>query len=187
VKQLCFKIALAGVLLAGLTALPAVAEEFKIPDLEKVAQRAKETVEVTLDQSMLQLASGFLSKDDPDEVEVKKIVSKLKGVYVRSFEFAKEGEYSPADIEAVRSQLKQPGWSRIVGVKSVDGEKTDIYVLKTGDQFGGLVVLAAEPKQLTIVHIDGPINPEDVSRLSGHLGIPEIVKMKQQKNGKKED
>ena len=124
---------------------------------------------------MLQLASGFLSKDDADEAQVKKLVAKLKGVYVRSFEFEKEGQYSRADVESIRTQLQTPGWSRIVGVKSVKGENTEIYLQKDGDQIGGLVVLDAEPKQLTIVHIDGPINPEDLSRLSGHMGIPEIV------------
>lgn len=151
------------------------AEDFKIPlDVEKLAARATETVDVTLDSSTLQLASGFLSKDDPDEAQVKKLVSKLKGIYVRSFEFDKEGEYSTGDVQALRSQLKGPGWSRIVGVKSVKGENTEIYLLKNGDQIGGLVVLDAEPKELTIVHIDGSINPEELSRLGGHLGIPEI-------------
>lgn len=154
---------------------PAWAQSFKMPDLEYLSSRATETVNVTLDQSMLQLASGFLSKDDPDEVEVKKLISKLKGVYVRSFEFEKEGEYKLSDVEAVRAQLKAPSWSRIVDVKG-KSENTEIYLQKDGDQIGGLVVLAAEPKELTIVHIDGPLKPEDLSRLGGHLGIPEISK-----------
>jgi len=181
-KQPFLKLIMVGLSLSCLCA----AEEFKIPGLDKMAARAKETVEVTLDQSMLQLASGFLSKDDPDEAKVKKLVAKLKGIYVRSFEFSKEGEYSASDVEIFRTQLKQPGWSRIVGVKSVDGENTEIYVLKSGEQLGGLVVLAAEPKEFTFVHIDGPINPEDLSELSGHMGIPEIVKRKP-KTEKKEE
>jgi hypothetical protein len=178
------------VLLLSLSALfivPACAQEFKMPDFEKLSAHAKETVDVTLDQSMLQLASGFLSKDDPDEAQVKKLVSKLKGVYVRSFEFEKEGEYSPSEVEAIRSQLKKPNWSRIVGVKSIKGENTEVYLLKDGDQLGGLVVLDAEPKEFTIVHIDGPINPEDLSRLGGHLGIPDIAKDPKKSKSTKED
>ncbi len=165
----------------------AVAEEFKIPDLARLAERAKETVDVTLDQSMLQLASGFLSKNDPDEARVKKLVAKLKGVYVRSFEFDKEGQYSLSDVQVMRSQLKGPNWSRIVGVKSVKGENTEIYLLKNGNQIGGLVVLAIEPKELTIVHIDGPINPEELSELSGHMGIPEMSGEKKSKRAGKEE
>ena len=72
-------------------------EDIKLPvNLDKLAARATESVDVTLDESMLQLASKFLSKEDPDEVQVKKLVGKLKGVYVRSFEFDKDGEVFPS-------------------------------------------------------------------------------------------
>jgi hypothetical protein len=149
------------------------AQGINIPrSLDKLAERATESVDVTLDASLLQLASGFLSKDNADEVTVKKIVSKLKGVYVRSFEFDKEGQYSMSDVEAIRTQLKAPGWSRIVGVKSIKGENSEVYLKRDGNQVAGLVVVSAEPKELTIVNIDGPIDPEELSKLSGHMGIP---------------
>jgi hypothetical protein len=155
------------------------AEDFKLPvNLDKLAERATESVDVTLDQSTLQLASGFLSKDDPDDAQIKKVISKLKGIYVRSFEFDKEGQYSMSDVQALRAQLKGPEWSRIVGVKSIKGQNTEVYLLKKGDQIGGIVVLDAEPKELTIVHVDGSISPEELSRLGGHMGIPEIGKEK---------
>ncbi len=147
----------------------------RIPvNLDRLAARATESVDVTLDASMLQLASGFLSKDDPDQVKVKKIVSKLKGVYVRSFEFDKEGQYSINDVESIRSQLKPPMWARIVDVRSNKGENTEVYMKKDGDQVAGLVVIDAEPKELTVVHIDGSINPEELSELGGHMGIPRM-------------
>jgi hypothetical protein len=151
------------------------AQDIKMPvNLDKLAQRAKESVNVSLDSSLLQLASRFLSKDDPDEVKVKNLVSKLKGVYVRSFEFDKEGQYSASDIQGIRSQLRPQEWSRIVGVTSNKGENTEVYVKKDGEQIGGLVVLDAEPKELTVVHIDGPINPDELTELGGHMGIPRI-------------
>ncbi len=144
---------------------------------------ATETVDVTLDESTLQLASGFLSKDDPDEAEVKKVIGKLKGIFVRSFEFDKEGQYSMGDVQSLRDQLKGPNWSRIVGVRSIKGDRTEVYLLKKGDTIGGLVVLDAEPKELTIVHIDGSISPEELSRLGGHLGIPDMSKDKKKSKG----
>ena len=164
--------------LAAAFVLPAWAlDNIKMPvNLDKLAARATESVDVTLDASMLELASKFLSKDDPDEAQVKKLVSKLKGVYVRSFEFDKEGQYSLSDLESVRRQLKAPIWSRIVGVKSLKGENSEVYLQKDGSKIGGLVVIAAEPKELTIVHIDGPIDPEELSQLGGHMGIPNIGK-----------
>ena len=154
-------------------------DDFKLPiNLDKLAEHATESVDVTLDKSMLALAGGFLSNEDPDEAQVKKLIGKLRGIYVRSFEFDKEGQYSMSDVQAMRAQLKAPGWSRIVGVKSLKGDNAEVYILKDGEQIGGIVVLDAEPKELTIVHIDGSISPEELSRLGGHMGIPELGKAK---------
>ncbi len=149
------------------------ADAIKWPvSFDKLAKEAKESVDVTLDASMLQLASGFLEKDDPEQAHVKKVVSKLKGIYVRSFEFDKEGQYSMADVDALRSQLT--GWTRIVGVTSSKGENTGVYLKKNGDQIEGLFIIDAEPKELTVVHIDGPIRPEELNELGGHMGIPKM-------------
>jgi hypothetical protein len=61
------------------------AQDIKMPPgLDKLEAKASEVVNVQLDGPLLQLASGFLSKDDPEEARVKKLVSKLKGVYVSS-------------------------------------------------------------------------------------------------------
>ncbi len=174
--------------IATVLTIPAwAAGEIKFPvNLDRLAAHATESVDVTLDSSMLRLASGFLSKDDPDQAKVKKLVSKLKGVYVRSFEFDKQGQYSMSDVDAIRSQLKGPEWSRIVGVKSLHGENTEVYLKKDGEQVGGLVVLDIEPKELTIVDIDGAIDPEELSELGGHMGIPKFDKGKNKGNAKEE-
>ncbi|MGE5646802.1 MAG: DUF4252 domain-containing protein [Acidobacteriota bacterium] len=157
-------------------ALPLAAQEIKLPpSLNRLADKASEVVDVTLDGPMLKLASKFLSKSNPDEVKVKGLVEGLKGIYVKSFEFEKEGEYSPADVEAIRTQLHGPGWSRMVGVISKkDGENADIYVKLDGERVGGLVILAAEPKELTVVNIVGSIDMEQLSELGGHFGIPDV-------------
>ncbi|MGI8959464.1 MAG: DUF4252 domain-containing protein [Bryobacteraceae bacterium] len=175
-----------GAVIAAAAILPLGAQDIKMPvNLERLAEHATETVDVTLDASMLQLASRFLSKDDPDQMRVKQLASKLKGVYVRSFEFDKDGQYSKGDVDAIRSQLKGPDWTRIVGVKSSKGENSEIYLKKNGDQVAGLVVINAEPKELTIVHIDGAIDPQELSELGGHLGIPKLDKSRHGDGGDK--
>ncbi|HEX7359548.1 MAG TPA: DUF4252 domain-containing protein [Bryobacteraceae bacterium] len=167
-------LAITGSILA--LAIPAwAAGSIQFPvDLDNLAARATESVNVTLDASMLHLASDFLGNNDPDQAKVKQIVSKLNGVYVRSFEFDKPGQYSMRDVAKIRAQLRKPEWTQIVGVQSSKGEHTEIYVRKNGNQVGGLVVLDAEPKELTIVDIDGAINPKELSELGGHMGIPKI-------------
>ena len=93
--------------------MPLAAQDIKIPpSLDRLADKASEVVDVTMDSSMLQMASKFLSDKDADEAKAKKLVGGLKGIYVKSFEFDKPGEYDMADVEAIRSQLRAPGWSR---------------------------------------------------------------------------
>jgi hypothetical protein len=174
-------------MLVAVCAAGLCAQDFKIPlNIDKLAAKAVETVNVTLDSSMLQLAGAFMSeKKGPDEAEAKRLIQGLKGIYVRSFEFAKPGEYTEADVEALRTQLKAPQWSRIVGVRSkADGENADVFVRRENNQIAGLAIIAAEPKELTIVHIDGLIRPEDLSRLGGQFGVPRI-ELKQGQGEKK--
>jgi hypothetical protein len=39
---------------------------------------------------------------------------------------------------------------------------------------GGLAIISAEPRQLTLVNIIGPIDLEKLSQLQGQLGIPKL-------------
>ena len=156
--------------------LPIFAQDIKLPaSLDKLAAKAVESVDVSLDGALLKMATGFLSDKKSDEAKVKGLVGGLRGIYVRSFEFDKEGQYSAEDVEAIRSQLRAPGWSKIVGVVSrKDGETTEVYLRTEGDHSTGLVILAAEPKELTVVNIAGTIDLNQLSDLGGHFGIPKI-------------
>ena len=105
------------------------AQEIRLPaDVEKLSATAKETVEVNMDGPMLRWASKFLSAEDPGEQRAAQLVQNLKSIYVRNFEFDKEGAYSSAEVQALRSQFGPPVWSRVVGVRSErDGENVDVY------------------------------------------------------------
>jgi hypothetical protein len=167
---------------------PLLAQDVKLPaDIDKLAAKASEVVDVSLDGPMLRLAGRFLSNNDPDEAKVKSIVGGLKGIYVKSFEFEKEGEYSPSELDEMRHQLRGPGWSRMVGVVSKKaGDNTEIFMKLDNEHIGGLVILCAEPKQLTVVNIVGNISLDDLSALGGHFGIPDIDTGKEHKKATKE-
>jgi hypothetical protein len=168
---------IASILLAAGLA-PLWAQDIKLPaNLDKLAARAEESVDVTLDGSLLKMAARFLSdKDDEDVAKLKHVISKLEGVYVRSYQFAEEGEYSRADVESVRSQLQAPTWGRIVGVRSRhSGQDVDVFLKLPGNgQLGGAVIIVAEPRQLTFVNVVGTINPEEVADLGGEFHIPRM-------------
>jgi hypothetical protein len=154
--------------------------------LDKLADRASNKVEVTLDGSVLKMAAKFLSDDDdPDSEKIKKLVGGLKGIYVKTFEFEKEGAYSDSDIAGIRKQLES-GWSRIVGIQSKkDGDNAEIY-LKSGGPDGGLAILCAGAKELTIVNIVGKIDLDQLSELGGNMGVPKI-EVEKPKPPKKDD
>jgi len=160
----------------ALVLLPAWAQEIKFPaSFEKLAAKAVETVDLKLDSSTLKTAGAFLSSKEPDQAKAKKLVSGLKGVYVKSFEFAKEGEYAESDLEAIRSQLNAPEWVQTVKVRSKkDGESVDIYFKKQGEATTGMVIISAEPTELTVVRIDGTIDLEQLGELGGQFGIPNV-------------
>ncbi|MFN0085821.1 MAG: DUF4252 domain-containing protein [Blastocatellia bacterium] len=145
----------------------------QIHQLDKLSEKAADTIEVNLDKKLLRLAARFLDPNKPQEARVRDLVGELDGVYVRVFEFDKPGEYSAADLTGLRSQLQ--GWSRIVGVRSRrDGQNIDVHIKYEGERVLGLAILAANPRELTVVNIVGPIDLEKLSQLQGQFGIPSL-------------
>lgn len=163
-------------LLASCAAL-AHAQDAKIPleRFDHLAAKAEETVEVTLDERLLQLAGKFLNSKDPTQAKVKEVIAGLKGVYVRVFNFGKPGEYDIKELDLLRSQLRPPAWQKIVGVRSRHGgNNVDVHLLTQKDNIAGLIIIAADPKELTLVNIVGMIDIEKLSQLQGQLGIPKF-------------
>jgi len=142
-------------------------------DWSKLAGKAVEKVDVTLDGPVLEIAAKFLSEDKQDEAKAKRLVQGLKGIYVRTFTFEKEGEYTEADLNAIRSQLRAPQWTKVVDAQ----EKHDslaVYLRIHGNATDGLVVLAADAKSLAFVQIIGAVDLSTLSELSGKFGIPKV-------------
>jgi hypothetical protein len=138
-----------------------------------LAPHAAERVEVNLDGLMLSMASKFIPDEDADAARVKRILGRLKGVYVHSYEFDRDGQYSASELDALRAQLRGSEWKNIVQSRNAsDGEDTRIYIKGTDSSVDGLVVISAEPRQLTVVSVVGSITPEDIRSLEGKLGIP---------------
>lgn len=150
------------------------AAKLQLANLDKLSDKAARVTDVTLDGSLLELAVKIIELDkDPEADQLKDIIRSLKGIYVKSFEFDNASQYSPADVEAIRSQLTSPRWSKIV--QSVDKrshEHDEVYILKDGGRIGGIVVLVAEARELTVVNIVGDVPLEKVMALEEHF-VPE--------------
>jgi hypothetical protein len=145
----------------------------QLGQLDSLAPRASETVDINVDERLIQLTAKFLGKDPGDE-ELRKIISGLKGIYVKSFEFETPGQFSDADLESVRVQLRGSAWSKVVNVTSKKEGSIEVYVMTNGTQVGGLVVLASEAKEFTVVNILGSVDLNKLTRLEGQFGVPDL-------------
>jgi hypothetical protein len=162
--------------LGGALAATLWAQQFKF-NLDHLASKASDSVDLSLNSSMLQFAGKFFDGKDPDEVKVKKLIGGIEGIYIKSFQFKNDGAYLPADLEKVRSQLKAPEWSRIVGVKSGgDSENIEVWVRNENGKVSGVAILASEPRQLTVANLVGNIDLDSLADLGGHFGLPKMKK-----------
>jgi hypothetical protein len=176
---------LPAVVIAWLLLVPAAAlaqgPRLQLDNLERLASQAIETVNLTIDPSMLKMAAG-LARNNPN---VTSLLDDLEGIYIRSFKFDRDSVYTPEDVESVRKQLAVPGWSRIVEVdkkaeRTVDGKRTgsaelvQIYGWREGNASGGMAIFVAAPRELTVINIVGRIDLSKLGTLQGQLGIPPL-------------
>ncbi len=131
--------------------------------LDSVAAAAAEKAEVDLDESQLGLGKKFAGGAVPKPLQGA--LSGVKEIHVRSYEFEKPGAYSDRDLEGIRKQVGAgSGWSRIVNVKE-DNETTEIYMYSDGGKPAGFLLINAEPKELTVVHVQGTIQLAQLQEL----------------------
>jgi len=163
---------LVGCALAGVL----IAQQFKF-NLDHLAGKATEKVDLSLDANLLQFAASWLDTKDEDEAKVKKLVAGLRGIYLKSYEFKKEGEYTKADLDQIRNQLKAPEWQRIAGFDSTeDRELVEVWVRSENSKMTGLAILSGDSTSLTVANIVGSIELSSLSELGGHFGIPKLKK-----------
>lgn len=173
------------ILVCALLALPTLAAaadpgdpgRLQLPDFSALAKKATQSVDISLDPSLLHMAAGVINDNNSggNGAAVSGLIKGIRGIYVRSYTFDKPGEYSKEDVTAVRAQLLAPGWQPIVSTHDLkQGSTVDIYVRRSGDHTDGIAIVAAQPLQLTIVNIVGPINLAKLAQLQGQFGVPKV-------------
>lgn len=150
---------------------------------DKFAHGAKSSTEVNLDKNMLGMMGKF--GDEGDDKSGSDLASKMDFVIVRSYEYGAEGQYNMSDVEQFRKRLEDGGWSHVVKERS-EKESTDVCVkLGSNGEFSELVVISAEPKELTFVHLKGHMSAEELMKVSTHYGVRDgVSKDKNKEKGK---
>jgi hypothetical protein len=143
--------------------------------LNRLAGRAVEHVDVRLDEELLRVLAASLKADDSSQSSFKDSVAGLKGVYVKGFKFGGAGEYTEADVEELRSQLRVPGWQKVADVRNKrGGDNGELFLRLQGDVIGGLVIISAEPAELYVINIVGNISLGRISFQEGVRGIARL-------------
>jgi Domain of unknown function (DUF4252) len=162
-----------------------ITPSFPVTLEKELAARASNSTEVSMDKKMLAFAGKFMGEKDED-LEMKRMIENLDGIYVREYDFDKPGQYTNADLERIRSQFKGSEWSPMVRERSKKGQgDTDIYVKLVDGKMQGMFVLDAEEKELDFVYIAGALDPAELSKLDGNFGIPKGVAARTTKGGGK--
>jgi hypothetical protein len=157
--------------------------------MDALAARATFSTNFTFDKTMLDAASQTM----PDGL--RPVIAKLRSISVHTFRFSAPGMYDTGDLDAVRAQYSGHGWThwakgaandrtaaiprgpdagseKAAGVGSPDPMRTDVWVRMNHADFDGVVVLAANGRNVNLVVVDGAISPLDLLHLRGHFGIP---------------
>jgi hypothetical protein len=165
---------LATLLLALPLSVHAQAGRLNLPAFTGLAEKAKESVDISLDGDMLKSASSFMGgsggKMSP---EVADALSGVQGIYIRVFEFDRPGVYAQHDLDGVRRQLDAPGWKKLMSVRSGQ-ENVDMFMRETGPNpaDGGIAIVVSEPSEFVIVNIVGHVDLEKLRALQGKFGMP---------------
>src|SRR5687767_8101663 len=146
----------------------------QLSSLDHLAAKASQSVDVNIDERLMRLAAKVISDKDAEERQIKQLVAGIKGIYVKTFEFEAAGQYSAADLETIRTQLRGPGWTRMVNVTSKKEGALEVYLLMNGEQIGGLAVLGTDDRELVVVNIVGPVDLDKLAKLEGQFGVPEL-------------
>jgi hypothetical protein len=128
---------------------------------DALAARASHKVEFDFDGKLLKLLAG-LTKD----AELDGLLAGVQAIHVRVYEFARDGEYSPAVLDPLRSQVSgQPKWSKLL-TATQDGAVTEIYLAAQGDKVGGCLILSAEARGVHVIHLEGTLSLAQMKRLA---------------------
>src|SRR6185437_2939269 len=173
-RQAYLAILAPALLLATRLASAGLPGQLQLPSFDSLTGKSSQSVNITLDGTLLGLAASFLDSNKPEEAATMQVVSGLQGIYVRSYTFNKEFAYPTAEVEAVRKQLVPPTWQRLVQVRSRDQDNVDIYISADRGRADGLVIIASDPREFTIVNIVGSIDLQKLHQLEGKFGVPKL-------------
>ena len=153
--------------------------ELRLPSFDNLQQKAVASVNISIGSFLLGLAGNLVDDRDKDAAQLKKALVGLKSVQVRSYRFNSDYAYSKSDVDAVRSQLSGPGWTRLVQVRDRNkNEDVDVYLALDNHTVTGVAIIASDPSKFTILNVVGSVDLDQIAKLrqtfepGGPMGLP---------------
>jgi hypothetical protein len=149
--------------MAGFAGARAQVKDDLFAGTEKFAAGATDVTEINLDPKMMGMVGG--KKGD-----VSGLARKMKFIVIHTYTYDKPGMYRMEDVDTYRKKLEDGTWNCAIHVRDKDGT-TDICSRSSPDHEGNeMVILTAEPKELTFIHMSGDMSLDDLSKMGGSAG-----------------
>ena len=150
--------------------------QLRLPEFRLLADKATESVNISLSPWLLKMAGSLIDDKDEDSVATKHLLAGIKSIEIRSYQFSADNVYSAADIEGVRRHLTGPGWSRLMQVHHHENsEDVDMFVMIEDNVSKGFALIASQPREFTIINIVGSIAVDDLPKLQSRLHLPKMA------------
>jgi hypothetical protein len=137
---------------------------------EKFAQGASEVTEINLDPNTMSMigrgSDVFMLSRDKDKDKDSSTAHKVNFIVIHSYKYDKPGMYNMDEFEAYSKKLTDGSWNCSIHVRSKTGS-TDICSRAAGDhESNEMVILTAEPRELTFIHMSGKMSLNELSSMS---------------------
>jgi hypothetical protein len=130
---------------------------------EKFAQGASDVTEINLDPKMMGMIPG--SKGGGSDM-----ARKMKFMVIHTYTYDKPGMYRMEDVEAYRKKLTDGTWSCSIHVREKDGSTDICSRTSTDHESSEMVILTAEPKELTFIHMSGNMSLDELGKMGKGKG-----------------
>jgi hypothetical protein len=135
---------------------------------EKFAAGASDVTEINLDPKMMGMVAGKsgMTPDSPSAQMAKR----MRFMVIHTYEYPKPGMYKDEDVDAYRKKLQDGTWSCSIHVKDKSGTTDICSRTSQGGEGSEMVILTAEPKELTFIHMSGNMSLDELSKMGGGMG-----------------
>lgn len=169
IRQSIAALTVAGLLASSALAASPSAGYADFGDLKPAA--GEQFVQVDINGTLLRLAAAFTKGEEP---QIAELIGSLESVRVNVLGLSDENRTETTDqIQAIRADLDQQGWTRVVTVRESKGDDVAIFIKEAGETaiHGVVISVISHSGEAVLVNIVGDVPIDQLAELGEHLNI----------------